>query len=143
MKKIFSWIYGLIPCVALFAAEDASFHKREDSLLSLLKADPAFPAQIDLYRSLAGMYWQQPEETAYLRKMAEVAAASRSYPSVYEAWTTLCRHYYNRQHRDSLIYWAHCIDSLAISRNETPDALFESNRNPRCCVFLLPIENIV
>lgn len=125
MRKLISSIYLLIPFLAL-AVEDPSFQTREDSLLSRLATASSAPEQIDTYRSLADMYRQQPEEATYLRKMAEVAEASQSYDALYHAWAVLSRYYYNEQQKDSLIYWTDRIDSLAMSREETPDAFFDA-----------------
>lgn len=125
MRKLVPSLYLLIPFLAL-AVEDPSFQTRQDSLLSRLNTAPSASEQIDIYRSLADMHRQQPEEATYLRKMAEVAQASQSYNALYQAWAVLSRYYYNEQHRDSLIYWVDRIDSLAMAREEMPDAFFDA-----------------
>lgn len=125
MRKLYFCICWLYPLLA-FGTKDYSFQLREDSLLALLKTIASAPEKIDIYRSLAGMYRQKPEEVVYIRKMAEAAESCRSYAALYHAWGILSRYYYNEQGRDSLQYWSDRIDSLASSRQETPDALFEA-----------------
>lgn len=125
MKRFIILVYILLPFFAV-AEEDPSFRIREDSLLTALNQIQDPDEQMKIYRSLAAMFRQKPKEVTYIRKMAEVAGNSGSYPELYDAWGILSRYYYNEQNRDSLIYWVNRIDSLAMQRGETPDALFDA-----------------
>ncbi|MDD2952716.1 MAG: ATP-binding protein [Parabacteroides sp.] len=120
------FIYLMIPLFSL-AESIRTTQQREDGLLSLLKSSPTVDKQIKLYKDLAAMYRQTPMEVIYLNKLTDVASSTpKDQASLYYAWSNLSRHYYNRQHRDSLIYWSHKIDSLAATNDEVPDALFDA-----------------
>lgn len=127
MRRFILQLYILLSFTAVaLAEEDKSFQNREDSLLTVLRNTSKYEEQINLYRSLGAMFRQKPKEVIYIKKMADAAKESQSYPDLYDAWSILSRYYYNEQNRDSLIYWANLIDSLTTLRGEKPDALFDA-----------------
>lgn len=127
MRRFILRLYILLSFTTVaLAEEDESFQIREDSLLTVLRNTPKYEEQINLYRSLAAMFRQKPKEVIYIKKMADAAKESQSYPDLYDAWSILSRYYYNEQNRDSLIYWTNLIDSLTTLRGEKPDALFDA-----------------
>lgn len=98
-----------------------------DSLKQELSRTSDPRIQIPILSRLSELNSQKPEEVAWLQQWYEVATRIDSIPAIYQALTNLARYYYNLyERRDSILYWGNKIDSIARSRNEYPEALFDA-----------------
>lgn len=97
----------------------------QDSLLSVFQESTDAKGKMKALDELALLNWQKPEETTYLRQLAEMALTVDSLAYFYEAASALGRYYCNANNMDSLKYWNDKVDSLTNIRQETPTAKFE------------------
>lgn len=107
-------------------AQNAVSKFRTDSIRQSLSRVQRSQDKIPLLKELVGLYWQLPEEVPVLKEIIDVAAPLDSIEVVYDAMAGLSRYYYNVKNRDSLLYWAERLDSLASKRHESPRGLFLS-----------------
>lgn len=136
MQQLLRYYIQIVGCILLsvtifsasaYASSQSDANQEIDSL-KLLVAQNASPEILipALYR-LSVLSIQTPHELYYLKRTYEEASKVDSISIVYLALSNLSRHYYNeRTDRDSLLYWNNILDSIAKSRNEYPDALFET-----------------
>lgn len=108
------------------SAQNAVSKFRADSIRQSLSRVQRSQDKIPLLKELVGLYWQLPEEVPVLKEIIDVAAPLDSIEVVYDAMAGLSRYYYNVKNRDSLLYWAERLDSLASKRHESPRGLFLS-----------------
>lgn len=136
MQRLFRYYIQIAGCILLsvtmfsanvYASSQSDADQEIDSL-KLLVAQNASPEILipALYR-LSVLSIQTPYELYYLKRTYEEAIKVDSIPAVYLALSNLSRHYYNEKtNRDSILYWNNLLDSIAKSRNEYPNALFET-----------------
>lgn len=110
---------------SISALANSKFAQEEDSLKLILSkhSDPRVIIPV-LYR-LSKLNEQQPEEVLFLKRQYEAAMKIDSMPVAYMSLMALTRHYYNGGVRDSILYWGELLDSIACSRSEYPDELFD------------------
>lgn len=125
------WWIGLIcvwlvfPAAAQLSVDTASAEEL-DSLKNILSVSEQPSRRIPALSRLAMLYMQQPEEISYLVQLYQEAKAADSIPAVYGALRHLSRYYYNLYGmRDSILYWGGLVDSIARSRGEYPNELFD------------------
>lgn len=97
-----------------------------DSLKEVLAVSRKPAERIPALTRLAMLYMQLPEEIPYLVQLYQEARQVDSIPAVYNSLRHLSRFYYNLYgRRDSILYWGGLIDSIAKSRGEYPNELFD------------------
>lgn len=88
-----------------------------------VESDPA--DVISILSRLSLIYKAQPEQIGYLEQKYKLAIEIDSIPAAYSALEDLAVYYFNiGSKRDSILYWAKKVDSIASARNEYPNALF-------------------
>lgn len=122
------WVLFLMLCIPFmaFPAIPLKSQQEIDSLQNLLPALSDPRAAIPVLSRLADLAQEEPEKAIYLKQQYALASQIDSIEVVYKALSGLAQYYYNiYDMRDSLVYWRDKVDSIAHSRNEYPDALFE------------------
>lgn len=100
-----------------------------DSLKQILNQHSEPHILIPILSRLAKLYEQTPEGLDFLKRQYHMAMRIDSIPAAYPALTGLSCYYYNlNEQRDSILYWGELVDSIAKSRNEYPNALFDVKR---------------
>lgn len=99
---------------------------RTDSLCHILQNTNTAKDKLVILKELVAINRQKEEEPFFDKQIVAVAMQADSFPVVYEAMARLSRYYYNRDMRDSLLYWNAMLDTISRQRNECPDALFTS-----------------
>lgn len=135
MQQLLRYLY-ITGCVLLLviscplrghATSGTDTNQEMDSLKWLVEKTTSSDILIPALSRLSDLTIQTPYELYYLTRMYEVASKVDSIDIVYTTLSNLSRYYYNeRSNRDSLLYWINVLDSTARSRNEYPDALFET-----------------
>ena len=95
-----------------------------DSMRNVLQQTTDPVLRLPLLKDLSTLYWQQPEEVTYLEEMIDLSLKLDSFDLVYAGMAGLCRHYFNEENPDSLIFWKNQLDSICHQRSETPNAYF-------------------
>lgn len=95
-----------------------------DSLSNILHLAKTPQEKMSALKRLANLYWQNPEEVFYLKKIIDVAEKVDSFGLVYAGMAGLCRYYYNVGQEDSLMHWRYQIDSISLIRSESPNELY-------------------
>lgn len=99
---------------------------RTDSLCNILQNTNATEDKLVILKELVAINRQKEEEPFFDKQIVTVAMQADSFHLVYDAMARLSRYYYNRDMRDSLLYWNAMIDTISQRRKECPDALFTS-----------------
>lgn len=136
MQQLFRYYIYMVGCILLLvtscplwvhAASESNTDQEIDSLKSLVAHTTSPDVLIPALSRLSVLSIQTPDELYYLKRTYEEADKVDSMNYVYSYLSNLSRYYYNeRSNRDSLLYWNGVLDSTARSRNEYPDALFET-----------------
>lgn len=128
-RRCFILLMFSVMFVVCLSSQNQDLTQRRDSLHSVLQQTGIPGEKISVLKTLALLYWQQPDEVPYLSEMVDVATRVDSINTVYAALGSLCRYYYNANNLDSLLYWKRRIDSLSQNRNEYPEAVFRAGSN--------------
>lgn len=99
---------------------------RTDSLCNLLQKTNTHEEKLSVLKELVAINREKEEEAAFEKQIVDVAMQADSFHLAYNAMAQLSRYYYNRDMRDSLLYWNNMIDTISRQRKECPDALFTS-----------------
>lgn len=125
-KKFCFWMIVLLYISSRQLCAQAEVNQSAvDSLSNLLRQEETPGKKIMILKNLINLYWQHPEEVTYLKVIIDLSAQVDSFKTVYEGMAGLCRYYYNDDQVDSLLYWRNQLDSLSLSRDETPEGLFK------------------
>lgn len=106
------------------SAQDDVKKMQGDSLRSILKTMTPPARKLPILKELAILCRQQASEVALNEEIVRIAMDCDSFRQAYDGMGELVRYYYNKDNRDSLMYWNNMIDTLSSKRNEYPDALF-------------------
>lgn len=118
-----SWF--VLPVSALQSVDTVSVAEL-DSLKNILAVSKDPARRIPALTRLAMLYMQEAQEIPYLVQLYQEAEQADSTDAVYGALRHLARFYYNLYgRRDSILYWGGRIDSIAKSRGEWPNELFD------------------
>lgn len=121
----FVWCWFMLPVSAQTSVDVASADEL-DSLKEILAVSKEPVRRIPALTRLAMLHMQEPEEVPYLIRLYKEAQQADSTAAVYNALRHLSRFYYNLyDKRDSILYWGGLIDSIAKSRGEWPNELFD------------------
>lgn len=99
---------------------------RTDSLRNELEKAKTPEEKLAVLKELVVINRQQKEEASLGREIVDIAMQTDSFHIAYNTMAELSRYYYNRDMRDSLLYWNAMIDTISRHRRECPDALFTS-----------------
>lgn len=101
------------------------FAREIDSLKHALSVHTEPKVVIPILSRLSKLYDQEPEQIHYLKLQYELSIKIDSIPAAYFALENLAIYYHNMfDMRDSMLYWSKRVDSIALSRNDYPNALF-------------------
>lgn len=109
--------------IPLFA--EHRFKQESDSLEYILSQHSEPEIIIPILSRLSLLNEQKPVEVDYLKRQYEAAMQIDSIPVAYSALKRLSNYYFNIGNYDSIVYWGNIVDSIAGSRNEYPNALFD------------------
>lgn len=109
--------------IPLFA--EHKFKRESDSLEYILSQHSEPEIIIPILSRLSLLNEQKPVEISYLKRQYEAAMQIDSIPVAYSALRRLSNYYYNIGNYDSIVYWGNIVDSIASSRKEYPNALFD------------------
>lgn len=130
-SKLILQIIGWGLCSLFYVPLSANnrFTQEADSLKQILTQHSEPHILIPILSRLAKIYEQTPEGLDFLKREYQMAMQIDSIPAAYPALTGLSCYYYNLDgQRDSILYWGGMVDSIAKSRNEYPNALFDVKR---------------
>lgn len=96
-----------------------------DSLEMLLPDCPTIASTLPILQRLALLYRQEPPMREYHKRLYENAMAVDSVSVAYRGLKGMAEYYYNLSMRDSFVYYCNIVDSIAKSRHEYPNVLFE------------------
>lgn len=124
-----------------YAQPETNLPNEVDSLKRLIAEGAPLNEQLDIFAKLALLHMQTPDELPYLKQEYELSLQLDSIPHAYFTLRNLARYYYNgRGDRDTLLYWCNQIDSIARSRDEYPNELFDAKSYS--CLDLLWRNNV-
>lgn len=123
MAKMVIWGLAMLFATPLFA--DNKLKQESDSLERILSQHSDPEIIIPILSRLSLLNEQKPIEVDYLRRQYEAAMQIDSIPVAYSALRRLSNYYFNIGNYDSIVYWGNIVDSIAGSRKEYPNALFD------------------
>ena len=120
--------FACVVVILLYAVSVSSQNEkrrdRTDSLSSILQEIKTPGEKLVLLREQVAMNRQQKVEALLDKEIVDIAMQLDSFQIAYNTMAELSRYYYNRDMRDSMIYWYAMIDTISRQRKECPDALF-------------------
>ncbi len=120
--------FACVVVILLYAVSVSSQNEkrrdRTDSLSSILQEIKTPGEKLALLREQVAMNRQQKVEALLDKEIVDIAMQLDSFQIAYNTMAELSRYYYNRDMRDSMLYWYAMIDTISRQRKECPDALF-------------------
>ena len=120
--------FACVVVILLYAVSVSSQNEkrrdRTDSLSSILQEIKTPGEKLTLLREQVAMNRQQKVEALLDKEIVDIAMQLDSFQIAYNTMAELSRYYYNRDMRDSMLYWYAMIDTISRQRKECPDALF-------------------
>ena len=141
--RLTGYIIGLVIGThsLIYASPESDIEHEKDSLMQILACKVPLAEHLKILDRLADLYLQTPDELYYLKQEYELALQADSIRIVYRVLHNIARYHYNgRASRDSLLYWCNKVDSIARSRNEYPNELFDVKSYS--CLNLLWSKNV-
>lgn len=126
-------------CFVLGRADDSIPVKQmemSDSLCRVLKSTGELGEQMSIYRTLASLNKNTPDEERYLKQLMQIALDNDSINRYYEAVTSLSYYYCNQNQFENIVSSLNLVDSIAKQRNEKTNASFDI-RESICRYYLV------
>lgn len=106
------YLFSFILCLSCYSVFALSSHP-VDSLLHLLKKNPSSAQKIQIYRNLADIYFESPEEKIYLLKLYREAIKSNDVSCTIEALNDIVLYESNDYKKDSIAKYVALIKEIA------------------------------
>lgn len=106
------YLFSFILCLSCYSVYAWSLHPA-DSLLYLLKKNPNSAQKIQIYRNLADIYYESPEEKIYLVKLYHEAQKSNDLNRAIEALNDIVVYESNDYKKDSIAKYVALIKKIA------------------------------
>lgn len=91
-----------------------------DSLLNIVNKSTDLSCKITVYRNLADLYFEKPEEVEYLNKLYFTAQAAGDKVQMFDALSDLALSYTKVYHVDSVLYCMHLLEEAGTPKETLP-----------------------